>query len=113
MIRVTRYPADSWIYTGVCGGVNVWVGALSTIPREHPGVNNLVLAYICILYICIFIYRLSAVRCTIMQDWAGLLSSLSNVNDWVGALSTIPIEHLRAIDVGWVSQRACMQFEGI
>ena len=34
---------------------------------------------------CIFIYRLSAVLCKIMQVWAGLLSSLSNVNDWVGA----------------------------
>ena len=59
-----------------------WVGALSTIPREHPGVNNLVLAYICSLYICILIYRLSAVRCVVRF-----------MKDWVGALSTIPREH--------------------
>ena len=59
-----------------------WVGALSTIPREHPGVNTLVLAYICSLYICILIYRLSAVRYV-----------LCFMKDWVGALSTIPREH--------------------
>ena len=58
-----------------CTIMKDWVGALSTIPREHPGVNNLVLAYTCSLYICIFIYRLSAVRCTIMLVWAGLLST--------------------------------------
>ena len=56
---------------GVCCTImKDWVGALSTIPREYPGVNNLVLAYICILYICIFIYRLSAVRYTIMRLFA-------------------------------------------
>ena len=96
-----------------CTIMKDWVGALSTIPREHLRVNNLVFVYMYFvymyLYICICIYRLRAVRCTIMQDWG----ALTNVNDWVGALSTIPIEHLRVIDVGWVSQRACMQFEGI
>ena len=86
ILSQVRYPADSWIYTGVCGGVNVWVGALSTIPREHPGVNNLVLAYICILYICIFIYRLSAVRCTIMLVWARFLST--------NYMLCLPREHL-------------------
>ena len=74
----------------VCGWVGglVWVGrlvdymgygALSIIPRDHLRVNNLVVAYMYFVYICIlyipimyfvhiiFIYRLSAVRCTIMQ----------------------------------------------
>ena len=43
--------------------------------QRASGMNNLVLAYTCSLYICIFIYRLSAVRCTIMLVWAGFLST--------------------------------------
>ena len=34
--------------------------------------------------------------------WVGVVGYGGWVNDWVGALSTIPIEHLRVIDVGWV-----------
>ena len=34
-IQDTRYPADSWIDSGWGWWVNVLVGALSTIPREH------------------------------------------------------------------------------
>ena len=62
-----------------------WVGALSTIPREHLRVNiHLVFVYMYFvymyLYICICIYSLRAVRCTIMQDWVGVLSTIPSVN---------------------------------
>ena len=67
------------------GCVNDWVGALSTIPKEHLRVIifflflNLVYVYID----CAF------VRCTIMKDW-------------VGALSTIPREYLRVNNLVFV-----------
>ena len=34
-IQDTRYPADLWIDSGWGWWVNVFEGALSTIPREH------------------------------------------------------------------------------
>ena len=36
------------------------------------------------LYICICIYSLRAVRCTIMQDWVGVLSTIPSVNFYYG-----------------------------
>ena len=78
-----------------CTIMKDWVGALSTIPREHPGVNNLVLAYTCSLYICIFIYRLSAVRCTIILVWAGLLSTNYMLCvPYDSMISLLPTSHL-------------------
>ena len=87
MIRVTRYPADSWIYAGVCGGVNVWVGALSTIPREHLRVivGGCVVGWVGGVG---WVGWLN--ECVDFQNKSGRLHG-------VGALSTIPREHLRVI----------------
>ena len=64
-LPTSHVPPPTAFASLCCTFMKNWVGALSTIPREHPGVNTLVLAYRCSLYICISIYRLSAVRCVL------------------------------------------------
>ena len=91
-IRDTRYPADPWIDSGWGGWVNVWVGALSTIPREHLRV---------IVGGCVGGWVGGVGWGGWLNEWVDFQNKSGRLH-WVGALSTIPREHLRVIVVGWL-----------
>ena len=63
--------------------MNVWVGALSTIPREHPGVNNLVLAYMYFVYMYfVYMYFYISTERRSLYDYAGLSRAFAAENDF-------------------------------